>query len=409
MNIDQIFSAELQFERNEIETLEVLSVTAQESETRGVYKILLAAHNKDLSKLQEIAQEILETTKNSSVFTFALQFALAGSEVIYDISLRKRLLLYWNKVPEGRHKNSGYTAYMRIYSQALGAFFSGHLVEADHLFSISLEIATEMNYPRGEMRALFHLGLVARDRGIADRAESCFFQAKKIALDLSALRYLSRFKVGHASVRAQWLESDLQTLLRAREWRGARSIYFKLERQRKQDGKTRYADSYYIYLAVLAAAFGKIQSYHAILSCTSDLVIKERIIALKTSLLGASEEEISELNLIRLSLGHGPVVRRSANTGTGELEIAGILVSKIENEDVKNFLKLLADQEDFLATKEKICHTLWNLSYDPTIHDGKIYKLIHKCRQITRSPQLIVNKYGSYQLKGNLVTKLTAS
>ncbi len=409
MKLNQILSAELQFERNEIEAIEGLVASAQDGQTRGVYKILLAAHKQNFSELQEIAREILETTKNSVVFTFVLQFALAGSEVIYDMDLRNRLLLSWNKVPTDGSQNTEYTTYMRLYSQALSAFFTGHLVEADHLFSVSLDIATEMNYPRGQMRALFHLGLVARDRGIMDRAGSCFFQAKQIAIDLNAHRFLPRFNMGQSSIEAYWLETDLQTLLKAKDWRKARSTYLKLERKRKKEGKSRYASSYYVYSAVLAAAFGKIKSYQIILSHTADLVVKEKIISLKANLLGASDEEITERNLIRLSLGYGPVVIRSVDSVSSELEIAGILVSTIENEDVKNLLKFLAHQPDFTASKENICEILWNLSYDPSIHDGKIYKLIHKCRQLTRLPDLIVNMYGSYRLKANLFSTHRAS
>ena len=394
-SLEVLWHLEMCYEQDDVNYLKRLAA-AQDQLQSSLAQLLILLIQNDFEAVQTLAHLILNETHDQNVYAFTLQFALASTEIKYDMKSRQDFLKRWQKLPLGSSQNS-YVKFLQLFSRGVTCFFECQLAESEHLFEIAHGMSMQMIYSRGQMRSLFHLGLVARDRGYYEKSEAFFELARKIASATGSSRFLRRFEFGLESGSCASLEKDLMNLLRIKNWRLARATYLKLERTRRILKINRQAQSYYIYIGLIKWAQGKTGFYKKLLASIQDLVIKEKILSMKIELWGGTLEETSELEWLRLSLGHSRI--KMGFFDETEIEIAGIKVNSIKSTDVQNFLKLLAKNRDKSITKEQICEKLWGYKYDPVAHDGRIYKLIHQARKLTQTPNLIENRYGSYILR----------
>jgi DNA-binding SARP family transcriptional activator len=110
---------------------------------------------------------------------------------------------------------------------------------------------------------------------------------------------------------------------------------------------------------------------------------------LKKDLFTLTANETAELDYIRTVLGKDIDKR--------ENEIAGVALHALPSEDIARFVRILT-QSRRPVSKEIICKALWNLQYDPSIHDGRLYKLVHHTRRAFPKNDVVLNEYGSYRI-----------
>jgi hypothetical protein len=117
-----------------------------------------------------------------------------------------------------------------------------------------------------------------------------------------------------------------------------------------------------------------------------------RILRLKQAIFGASEAETAELDLL-LTL-HG-IARASKS------EVCGIRVDSLPTEEQRKLFSLLVDaalSNSGPIDKSTIVQKVWGLTYDPVKHDGRTYKLIHALKKSLKITDLILNRYGAYEI-----------
>jgi len=92
------------------------------------------------------------------------------------------------------------------------------------------------------------------------------------------------------------------------------------------------------------------------------------------------------------------------------IEVCGVTVGGILDKDIRALMHLLlSPNSNPEATKDQICDEIWGLAYNPSIHDGKIYKLIHKARAFFGKPELFLNVYGSYRINPKFLGRADSS
>jgi hypothetical protein len=82
-------------------------------------------------------------------------------------------------------------------------------------------------------------------------------------------------------------------------------------------------------------------------------------------------------------------------------EVCGIRVDSLPTEDQRNLFTLLVDaslSNSGGIDKASIVQKIWRVDYDPVKHDGRAYKLIHALKKSLKIEDLILNRYGSYEI-----------
>ena len=102
------------------------------------------------------------------------------------------------------------------------------------------------------------------------------------------------------------------------------------------------------------------------------------------------------MEFLREALG----ISRISVTGTADplrTEIAGVAVASVRDASVRRLvMRMIAAGQPL--DKEKIVREVWDLEYDPVIHDRKVYKLIEKAKALFGMPDLFLNTYGAYEI-----------
>lgn len=79
------------------------------------------------------------------------------------------------------------------------------------------------------------------------------------------------------------------------------------------------------------------------------------------------------------------------------ISINGTIIDKEKFGEIYLLISLLKNSTEGIE-KQTICESLWNYSYNPTIHDSRIYKLINKARNLIGISDIIENLRGKYRL-----------
>lgn len=408
-NLSQIQGLENRFEKNDRHALlkaQELALKSSDADLAFLADLMVKFLDRDYSAVIEVVSSRLASLSPSSSNTnkfkdtdtkaCALQFALMSCEMVFDLSKRQKLMSMWTVVE--CDAATEYSSYLKSFSYALTAFYDSQLTQSSILFSRSLESAIRCQDIRGQARIWFHQSLIARDQGQTDRSSDYTSRAIKLATAAGLDRTLARARLAECKLNQR---IQLFSYLQSRTLSEFRRTYLQLRKERRFNRESRSKDSHYQFLALYCVLSNKTKTYEMILNGTRDLVIKHLILTNKVKLAGLNSAEKSELELVCLSINRlqtGLEVRSSE-----DVVVSGRQLSEVKEKDVKNFVKLLLSQKEFSASKEQICQSIWGIDYDPVIHDGKLYKLIHKARKTLDSPNLIVNSYGGYQLNAKLI------
>jgi len=239
---------------------------------------------------------------------------------------------------------------------------------------------------RGEMIALYHFGLIEEYLGNNMLAEDCYQRALSLAKKLYSRRW--QLRIEEALNLILGLRSQLEEAIANKKARESREILYKSEKERRLKKENRGVNSLIQYLPAIMYLNGKKQRALQVLKTIRDPVIKWKAILLCVE-IGFKNSFISILKL-NLETEFGFVAKSSV--------FDVIKVAEIPQIDIRNLLHTL-EQKSGPVSKDEITQKLWNSSYDPTIHENKIHKVILKTRNIIKNHAKIVNHYGSYSLK----------
>lgn len=362
-------------------------------EDSRVSQLLLMASQNNWRNVIQLAEEIFQTSDSQILSGFALQFGIAATEEIYDLSLRQIWLDRWNQINDWA--SEPWLQYLRLFHHALTFFFSGEILTARSYFERCLHQSEEMKYERGKMRSLFHLGLIEAELGRSDLAQMTFHKVELIARNQSATRMLNR--VSKELKPFQSTKNQFEILIETKNYKKARKFLLNLEKQRRLEGRTRERESLTYYWAILAFAFNKNKLAQICLQKIRDPIIRENLFAMKERFFGLTQHEQNERVWLINCLG------RHIQTQTNELSLLGVDINNLQDQDVAHFIRLIISNPSGL-TKEKIVQSLWKYDYDPITHDNRIYKLVLKARQIIGKKDWLINTYGQYRLNPKLVS-----
>ncbi|MCM2276489.1 MAG: tetratricopeptide repeat protein [Oligoflexia bacterium] len=372
----------------------------------GVVALLESLARRDWAAFYPIAESSFAEARSAAERAFVLQWAIAATEIEYDLPKRASWLKRWAEVPDWAADQ--YCLYHWTFQQGLSAFFEGSLREAEARFRRALDLAIESNYPRGRMRALFHLGLTCRDLGNLSRAAEFFEESLALARARKANKLIDRIQaqLGKPEQRSSAYRFDhakarIEALLLARDFARARALLAEADSRRRQAGLRRRRESLFSYLPLVALGQGRPRIAARVLARISDPILRIRILNLKKALFGLEDVELRELSLLRSLHGISDIITQSA-ADAESAEICGIPLRSVTDAEVKSLLKLLLAAAEAVP-KERICEAVWGLAYDPVVHDGKIYKLIHRARGVFNRSDLFVNCYGSYRMNPELL------
>ena len=312
-----------------------------------------------------------------------LNLAVTGADVRYHLKDRERWISKWQGV-EG-WASSPYSRFIRTLQEGCGQFFTGSLREAGACFERCMALAEKHGYERGRIRSLLHLGLVARDQGAHSRARIYLEQGAELATVQSRDGLRARI----LGVMGELTGTDeLERLFLSKEFDAARRLLLTNESKRRARGLLRRRQSLYIYLPLLQLWRGQQARAKAAIARIRDPILKVRVFQLKGALFGLEASESTEMELLQEI--HG--ISRIAGD-----EICGIRIDSLESAEQRELLKLLVQSEG-PVDKATIVQSIWGLSYDPVIHDRKAYKLIHALKKAIQIEDLILNRYGAYEI-----------
>jgi tetratricopeptide (TPR) repeat protein len=326
---------------------------------------------------------------------FFLQWAVGASEVQYDISKRTSLLALWKEIPDAF--GHPYCRYLRAFHDGVTRFFDGNLRDSIVFFRQAYANAQAANYFRGQMRALFHLGLVERDQERWDQAAEYFYQALAIANERRATRLTARIDDQLNKITQNSPKCRIEDLILRLQFDEARKLILELEAVRRKSRVGRRNESLGIYLGLIALGRGRRSRCRSLISKIMDPVLKLRVYSIKKRAFGLDGAEEVEMQYLIDVLGVSSI-SFAPGIDPERVEIAGRPLATLNHPDVKKLLLLLLRCQK-PHTKEQIFRGVWEISiYDPTIHDAKVYQLIHKAKAVLKIPNLFMNSYGAYQI-----------
>lgn len=395
-------SLQLLFEKESMAELNEMATDSFPSDhsSPAVARLLLACHKGDWSAVERLARAILDDTNLSLVVkTFALHYAVAASEIEYQPEKRNQWMTDW-------HHLSGWVALpwcraIREQQEGLSCFFRGDLKDAESRFRQCLQTARSTEYRYAEAQALFHLGLIDTELGRMNAALEKFAEALEITTRIQALRLrrrIAREMEPKALALATPSLEQVETLLASGKLRQAKKLVLHFCRIRRVEKRTWRSGSEYIYLGLVRAAQKQRRSVHLILQYTTDPIMRAKFYSMIDGLVGLSDSERAELNWLYDHLGV-PMVNTNDSVLGFNIEQTAIISDEI-SEDVAILIRLMTSSPEGV-TKEQICKSVWNLDYDPVIHDPKVYKLIMRSREALGRKDWLLNQYGRYKLNKN--------
>jgi hypothetical protein len=121
---------------------------------------------------------------------------------------------------------------------------------------------------------------------------------------------------------------------------------------------------------------------------------------LKEKIFELTSNETSEVKWLIEETGSHRLISSPLHE-SGATVIAGVPLGSIESIEIRRLLEELVKREAGLSKEELYVFT-WGGSYDPVIHDPKIYKFIMRLRRTFSRQDIVINRYGRYVLNPSL-------
>lgn len=317
------------------------------------------------------------------------------SETQYNLKVREQALLKFQILADQNYVLI--FEFYRMLFKAVGYAFQSLQIEALSCYTRSLMLAESCDYQRGIVRSLTGTGLIQQEIGNTKESKHAFKKglslAKSCGFDRSAIR-LNTFidesrddgNVGQGFQIENLLVQETQAVLKLiseNDLLYARKRLTEAEILRRQSGISRKAYSLYVWSAVISGLRGKKSLCERTINNLNDRVLKLQ--ALK--LLNDKNFELSTQLLTTVKILESEITNTHKDNQVIDL-------SEIKNINVRELLKFLSTAVR-PVTKAELFENVFKISYDPVIHDAKLYKLIMFTRKEVGG-DVIINHHGTY-------------
>ena len=374
-----------------------------------VARLIEAILVKDFLTVYALSDALFANAQTPDEKAFFLQCAINAAETEYNLEKRSELFKKWILVTDWA--SSQYCQYLRLYQSAMQELYNNSLREAEHRFRKAHNLAVQMQYLRGQMRSLFALGTLFRDRSEIGKAIQSFESAKDIAEKMKALNYLPRIEVELQMLREgivlpkldseandriyfRIAKAKIEAELRRRDFVSARKLMLQAEVRRRKLGILREREGLFVYRPLILIGLGRKERGYALLSQIREPILKVHILKMKRLIFGLSPIEESEFSSLCDILGV---------SAFETLRVNEIYLRDVKNEYIRKLIFELMTNDKALG-KEDICSKVFEIEYDPFVHDPKIYKLIHAAKAFFGATDLFENTYGGYRLSPKYLT-----
>ena len=326
----------------------------------------------------QLANTFFVNEQDHSAKEFYLHFICVVLELKFDLKERRRWMNKWSVLIARVQSDFSLAAYR--YHMAVSSYFESSYDEAGARFK-TLTVSDSVPL-RFQALAHYHLGLISRNRNQLRGAKASFQKALKIADKIShkklKFRVQRQLSIIEKEIDCPILDLEIQELLRHRFYEEARRLYLSKRRLEIKRSLHRDRNNLHALLPVFAILRGKPDLAIDLLEFVSDESVKIEVLKV-----------FEILGFEQFGLLHSVL--------TKSVSCDDICVTPLQKGSDIHKLKQTFVQLS-LVTKKDICKQIWNLDYDPVLHDGKIYKLIFKFRNHFGIDDLVLNTYGEYQL-----------
>lgn len=349
----------------------------------------------NFSDARAAAQMHFKSSSEPLEKAFWLNMICNTLEMDYDLPTRETWLRQWQRLELEMPESYILTA--KNYHRGITCYFNCYFSEALEIFK---SIAVVGSHP-ARFRALsfFHLGLIYTNIQEMRLAHINFEEAAEIAAEIGHSHLLKRIKAEQRLLeknsKYSFLDSELVELISNQKFREARQLYLLKTREDRKKGKQREREALHAVLPALEAGLGRAgQALNRI-----GLITDESIKSQALDLMRAVNLNFEKLDLLKKEIDSRIGVKSVQPASSGQSkggQIFGQTVGQIEDQELAQFAQLLLDHKNL--NKEMICSRMWNYDYDPVSHDGRIYRLIFRFRNYFGRKDIIVNKYGTYEI-----------
>lgn len=365
---------------------------------KTIINCLKHLEDRDFSIFYLKAKKLFESSRSENEKLFFLSWQIIGSEVQYHMKLRKYFLSQLESLPtQGLNL---YYEYLKLYFQSVSYFFDSKLLLSEALINKALCLAENINYHRGVARCLYQKSLIYKEgaklldfqKTLNQCLEICtihnFIKTKNKSLDLYSIE-VSELKRLNCDFENRIM--NIKKSLGRNDLVYARVLIAECESLRRKQGYQRQKYSLSQY-RVQFLFLNQQDSYaRRLLKSIKDLVIKYDIyIFMQAHNILLTTEELGNFQSIALALDK---LTSHSHLSNKCLFLNKISLSQIKNKHVVKLLNLLHNNQSL--DKETLFESIYNITYDPIIHDSKIYKLILKAKKEIKS-DIIINNYGEY-------------
>lgn len=355
---------------------------------REVFKLYIS---RDFKNALASAKKTLKQEKNPQAQVFLIHLICGICENLYDLQEKSHWLKKFNFFMTDDTVFFAQTAFK--YHQAVNCYFESYYHEAYLKFK---ELTNEQVPLRFRALGHFHLGLIYQTKNLERGALQEYTAALKIAQNLQHKALIDRiqeqlFDLQNCSV-STFLDVELVSLLKTKQVKKAKSIYLAKRKSEKSFGFNRNRQSLYALLPVFTWLRSRsAESLLKTLSFIEDPAVKIQILDLLNE-LGCNSDTFTKMHVdLKHELGVNLQVASSQAT-----YFLGKNIDQMESEDLTKFATYLKNNTKI--SKEEICRQVWGYEYDPVLHDGRIYKMIHKFRNYFGKKDILLNRYGYYEI-----------
>ncbi len=305
------------------------------------------------------------------------------------------------------HTNDPLAADFYKLHLAILAYFESRYKEAIVLFK---ELAnTKASTPnRIKALALFHLGLILRNQGNTNEAEKFFMECLQLSAICKNARLIERVKEQLEKISKEQLfclNIELQNLIINKSTSESRQKYLALRRQSLRNGLSRWRCSLHALLPAIYFKEGRIAKAVQLLKFIEDPGTKVDVIKLFKKI----DPTFDKLDLLLKTLESKTLFNTedlvTKESTDSNWKLIQNKFKSIPNDDLHH-LAIALKNHDRPVDKAYICKMVWNIDFDPQIHEYKVYKLIHKFRKYFGEKDVILNRYGKYQLNPKLYSAI---
>lgn len=313
-------------------------------------------------------------------------------EMDYNLTQRETWLRQWERLELEIPEVYVWTA--KNYHRGITCYFNCYFSESIEIFKSVASVASHP--PRFRALSFFHLGLIYMNIREPRLAQINFEKASALASEVGHINLLKRIRAEQRLIeknaKYSLLDTELVELIIQGQFRQARKLYLIKTRKNRAKGIQREREALHAVLPALEAGFGHTDKALQRMSLMTDESIRSQALAL----MREANLNFEKLDLLKKEIDSRLGVKSVSSLGDQEGEIFGQSVGQIQDPELASFARLLLDHKNL--NKEMICQQMWNFNYDPTCHDARIYRLIFRFRNYFGRKDIIVNKYGTYEI-----------